>query len=416
MAALPRRGIAVPRRLRASVLAVALGVLPVERLAAQALGELAARARADSNDAQLNYQVARGFWQQKDWDEAEHYLRQAIATAPQYAEALLALGQLPIMRGEGYWKRYETQNGHAALDSALDRYSEFQRRAFMINPLVDLSILGEVKLSEFVSLGTWNWGTATYKVWWIKPFRRGATQLHQGDVAAAFGTLDSLLHDPKFGPLPTAVPNTIYFYHGLAAARMKNWDAAINDMAVLTGRAVQREKDIEEQRSRPRQLFEMPLRPYPTNDYRYALGTMLFLAGRYHQAAPVFQRVLELDLSFYPAHVQLARMLEAQGDWTGAITEREQAVATFPEDGTLYMELAVTQVRAGRLDDGIQTMRQAMKVNPRDYRIPLLLGEMLVSAGRGREAREPYEHFLATAPLRLTDQMTQVKASLAQIQ
>ena len=75
------------------------------------------------------------------------------------------------------------------------------------------------------------------------------------------------------------------------------------------------------------------------NFYRYQLGTMLYLAGRHHQAAPVFRRVLELQPGMYPAHVQLARMMEADGDFVGALAEREAAVATFPEDGTLHMEL-----------------------------------------------------------------------------
>jgi hypothetical protein len=41
---------------------------------------------------------------------------------------------------------------------------------------------------------------------------------------------------------------------------------------------------------------------------------------------------------------------------------------------------------------------------------------MLVAAGRGSEARAPYEQFLATAPTRLTEQKAQVRQSLAQIQ
>ena len=385
-------------------------------LNAQGLGEQAARARADSNDAQLNYQVARGFWEQKNWDEAEYYLRQAIAVAPQYAEALLAMSQLPAVRGEGYWKRYESAKGRAATDSALNRYAEYGRRAFLVNPLVDLAILGDVEVSEYLTFGTYNFRNVTFRVWWIKPWRRAATLLHHGNAAAAYAALDTLVHDKQFGGNPNQVPNIVVWYHGMSAARLKDWDTAIADFAVLTGRGVQREKDIAAESSLPPSPLRLPLERYPTNDYRYGLGTMLFLAGRYHQAAPVFKRVLEIDLSMFPAHVQLARMLEAQGDWAGAVAEREAAIAAFPEDATLHMELAVTLLRAGRLDDAIGAMNEAMRVNPRDYRLPLLLGEMLVSAGRPREARAQYERFLAMAPLRLTDQIGQVRQTLAQIQ
>lgn len=399
------------------MVAVLLGMLCSPcGLEAQALGEQAARARSDSNDAQLNYQVALGFWQQKNWDEAEHYLRQAIAVAPQYAEALLAMGQLPAMRGEGYWKRYEAEKGRAATDSTLDRYAEYRRRAFMVNPMVDLAILGDVEVSEYLTFGTYDFRNVTFRVWWIKPWRRAATLLHQGNAAAAHAALDTLVHDRQFGGTLAQVPNVVLWYHGMAAARVNDWDTAIEAFAILTGRGVQREKDIAAQAALAPNPFRPPLERYPTNDYRYGLGTMLYLAGRYHQAAPVFRRVLEIDLSVFPAHVQLARMFEAQGDWAGAVAEREAAVATFPEDATLQMELAVTLVRAGRLEDGIRVMNDAMLVNPRDYRVPLLLGEMLMTAGRQQEARAPYERFLAIAPLRLSDQIAAVRQTLAQIQ
>lgn len=266
---------------------------------------------------------------------------------------------------------------------------------------MDLSILGEVDIADYFFTWPGSYGTLM-RVWWIRPWQRAATMLHQGNAAGSFALLDSIIHVSYFAEDPRSIPGMVLWYHGHAAARSKNWDAAINDFAVLTGRSFDAEKK-----------FSVPVALFPTNQYRYALGTMLYQAGRYNQAAPVFRRVLELDIGVYAAHVQLARMLEAEGDWQGAIEERQAAVDAFPEDATLHIELAETQYRSGRPDIAIMTLQDAMAVNACDYRLPLLLGNWLVAAGRGNEAREPYERFLSTAPSRLTAETAQVKATLA---
>ncbi len=386
-----------------SLLLLAVGaLLHADAAHAQRLGELAARARADSNDELLHYQVAMGYWREKQWDEAEVYLRHAIAVAPQFDRALLALGELPYMRGEKYWKRFEKERGHEAFDSALAVYAEFSRRAFLINPLVDRSILGDVTGGDAVQAGIF-----TLRSKWIGQMRRGATKLHRGDAAGAYAVLDSAKRNPMFESVQKDVPRPVLYYHGLAAAETKRWDEAIEDFGILTGRGVQLERDGEDLSG---------LQRFRTNEFRYALATMLYLAGRHDQAAPVFRRVLEIDLGVFPAHVQLARIHEAAGDAEAGIRERQQAVEVFPQNGTLYLELSLAQFRAGRGDEARQTLEDGMKVNPRDYRIPLMLGEMLMAAGRDRDAREPYQRFLAIAPMRLEVQMVEVRNALAQIQ
>lgn len=379
-----------------------LGVGPAVPGHCQGLGELAARARADSNDEQLHYQVAMGFWKEKNWDEAETYLRNAVAVAPQFDRALLALGELPWVRGQKYWKKFEKMHGHEATDSAIATYAEFGRRAFLVNPLVDRAILGELKGGNAVNVGP-----LSLRARWIGQMRRGATQVHLGDPAGAYATLDSAKHDPRFPSIYQDVPFAVLFYHGLAAAGTKNWDQAIEDFGIITGRGVKLERDG---------LDDAGYLRYQTNDFRYALATMLYLAGRHEQAVPVFRRVLEVDLGVFPAHVQLARIHEAAGDAEAGIRERKQAIEVFPQNGTLYLELSQAQFRAGHGEDAIQTLVDGMAVNRRDYRIPLLLGEMLMAAGRDREARDAYIRFMGIAPLRLGAQVAEVRQTVAQIQ
>lgn len=379
--------------------ALLLPLLVASPAGAQSPGELAAQARADSNDERLHYEVARAFWAEKNWDDAEHHLREAIAVAPQYAEALLALGELPYARGDKYWKKQVKERGQAATDSLLSGYTTFARRAFLINPLVDLSIWGK---AEFGADGSY--GMLFRLVWWLPHWRRGATLLHEGRVPESYAIFDSLRRSPRFGEVADA-PSVILWYHGLAAGRLRQWEPAIEDFAILTGRGVH-DDTLADQAGFSR---------YRTNDLRYILATMLYLGGRYAQARATFQRVLEIDLGMYPAHVQLARMYEAAGEADAGIHERERAVAVFPEDGTLHLELGVALLRSGRTEPAIEALREAVRVNPRDYRAVLLLGDMLMAAGRDTEARSPYERFLAIAPLRLKTQIGEVRQALARI-
>jgi hypothetical protein len=62
------------------------------RIPAQSIADLEAAARRDSNDAFVHYRLAMAYRDQKRWDEAEHSLHQALAVAPNYADAHLALG------------------------------------------------------------------------------------------------------------------------------------------------------------------------------------------------------------------------------------------------------------------------------------------------------------------------------------
>ncbi len=56
-----------------------------------------------------------GYWRLKRWNDADRVLRQAVALAPEYAEAYLALSALPFVRGEKYWKQVEKQGGKDAV-------------------------------------------------------------------------------------------------------------------------------------------------------------------------------------------------------------------------------------------------------------------------------------------------------------
>ena len=376
------------------------GQKPAPKPAAQPIAALEAQARTDSNDATTHYELAMGYWRLKRWDDADRVLRQAVALAPQYAEAYLALSALPFVRGEKYWKQVEKEGGKDAVVAGLLAGERYYRRAFLLNPMVDLGILGHVDETSYVQTGAF-----IVKVWWLGPLSKGINQLTDGNYQRAHELLASLVADKRAGDHGANLPDRVLWYHGLAAAHLARYDEAVEDFAILTGRAV---ADAQAE-----SVGAVPLR---ANDYRYALATMLFLAGRYHEAAPTFRRALEFDIALYPAHVQLARIAEAQKDWDEAVRERRAAIDANPEDPGLVTDLGVTLFRAGKLEEAAEAFSQAMIAAPRDARVPYLAGIVNLRLGRQEAAREALSRFVGLAPSRFAPQVAEAREQLETIE
>ena len=361
-----------------------------------AIDSLEPRARADSNDALLHYQLAMAYWGVKRYDDSERELHEAVTLAPQYAEAYLALSALGPARGEKYWKKIAKEKGKAAVQAALESSDRYYRRAFLLNPLVDLRIMAKVEERSEIQEGVF-----IIRLWWLKPYTQSLNAIREGRYKRAFSLLHGILNDSKAGDKGLNLPESILWYHGLTAAHIGQYEIAIADLAVLTGRALADEK-----------ADPLSVVPLKANDYRYALATMLYLAGRNGEAAPTFRRALEFDIGLYPAHVQLARMLEAEGRWDEAVEERRAAVNANPEDAGLLTDLGQTLLRAGRLEEAADALQLAMATNPRDPYSPYLAGITALRLNRRQEARQAFERFLSLAPSRFATQIGEVRDQL----
>ncbi len=369
---------------------------------ARSVEELERMAGHDPNEPQLYYQLGREYLRTKRYDEAVRVFRAAIDISSQHAEAHLGLGYAALLRGDKYWKKREKAEGREAIRVALDSSFSSMRHAFLINPLVQLDLKGDVG-DDDVTLVI---GSLVFRPWWSQSFRKGANLVMRGKLEEGYAELAKLRDDPRFGERGLRAPGRVLWYHAIAAGRTRRFDEAVRDFAVLTGRS------FHEDTSATESMVEMPFR---TNDYRYAMGTMMLLAGRTSDATAVFRRVLEFDIGMWPAHVQLARMSEAEGRLEQAIVERQRAVEVFPEDGTLHLELARVLSRAGRNDDALASLRDAEVRSPKDPRIPYLQAELLLAAGRDGEAKVPLERFIALAPARLEREKEEARIELARI-
>jgi tetratricopeptide (TPR) repeat protein len=362
------------------------------------IDSLEQRVRVDSNDAINHYDLAIAYWNVKRYDDAERQLQEAVTIAPQYAEAYFALSSLGPARGEKYWKKVAKEKGTLTLQAAEETSRRYYRKAFLLNPLVDLRI--QQKVDEISEIRD---GIYIIRIWWLKPYTKSLNLMREGRYDQAFKLLDQIKKDDKAGHRGRDLPEGILWYHGLTAAHLKRFDDAIESLAVLTGIAVAEEKAES----------SLAVVPLHANDYRYALATLLYLGGHNEQAAPTFRRALEFDVGLYPAHVQLARMLEAEGRWEEALLERRAALDANPDDSVLLMDLGQTLMRMGKLEEAAEALQNAMAANPRDPYAAYLAGATALRLDRRDAARRAMEHFLAIAPSRYSAQIAEVRERLA---
>ncbi|HKW12103.1 MAG TPA: tetratricopeptide repeat protein [Gemmatimonadaceae bacterium] len=121
--------------------------------------------------------------------------------------------------------------------------------------------------------------------------------------------------------------------------------------------------------------------------------------GNAAAAKEAFAGALAEDLSYFPAHVQLATLAIGAKDTTTALSEMELAVQIRPDDPALRYGYGYILTTSGHFEDAEVQLRKAIEVDP-DYASPyFMLGLVLDSEGKGTEAVTRYQAFLAHASL-----------------
>jgi tetratricopeptide (TPR) repeat protein len=331
---------------------------------------LEARVAQDSNDPVAYFDVAMGYWSKHQYDRADSALSQAIALDPEFAVAHLAIA-LVQLRNSSHWNRLK-HAGDTALVAEIRLRERHYRRAFMIDPFLDVRALGLME----------NYETA------------------YGRLSLVLQLLQNQFRKPY-----DSMPQSLVWLHSLAAARSNHLPEAITDVQLL-GRL-----------SRDREQWDsVSSAPLQTNEYLYMLAALLQRAGFRDDAINLYHQVITTDLGNYEAHAQLARIYEATGDWPRAIAERRAAVDVFPENPCLLLDLGVTEGKAGQFAVAETTLRQAMEAGPRDPRAPYWLGFVEEKLDKKPEAVRAFQTFLQLAPSRLTTMIATARRKLADLQ
>ncbi len=264
------------------------------------LADLEAAARRDSDDAAAHYNVGVAYCAAARYDDAEREFKLATTIEPQFAEPYLALSQLPFARRS---RLLRDQYEHSVPDEWVARLKEADRmyaRAFLIDPFVDVKIIGAVTPHDF---GV-NADIGEYYAEFLRDLFDGVDFFAEGKYDRAYTSFQRVYNELHYDSHADRLPNYLLWYHGIAAGHIQKYDDAIWDIQTLLNRFEQAEKSDS--------LIRIPLE---TNDYRYILACLKQRAGKLQEAADLFRSALEHDAGLYMAHTRLAQLYESVQRW-----------------------------------------------------------------------------------------------------
>src|ERR1700752_1805401 len=350
------------------------------------LQDLAARARADSNDPVAHYNLAAALVKRGRHRDAERPLREAVGIDPQYAPALMLLANVNVSlrSGQLFWVKQGRHILVGQIDTRADETSLLHRRSFLIDPLVEDGQPHRVPVP----------------VAWRGTFDQAFRAYDEGrwtDASAGFQKVIDRTVRPSDS---TKVPPAALWFRARCALKLGAYDAAIPDLEWLLRLRMQDS------------LTERNWNPFAGEELRYILAYVHQQAGRWDEAVSRYQALLELNLGLDGAHTHLAEIYSAQGRWNDAVSERVRAIQSNPDATSLYFNLGATLSGAGRHEEAIASLERYVASYPRESRAFYMIGVGQMSLGHADSARAALTQFLGLAPSRYAEQIDDARRRL----
>jgi tetratricopeptide (TPR) repeat protein len=362
------------------------------------LDSLVVVAAIDSNDPVAHHRVALGYWNRRKLDLAERAFREALAADPRYAPAHLGLALITIERFPDLIPRSVRRPKKPSAEAleADERARASYRMAFLLNPLVDLSLPDAPVDSSPIPVFAFGNRTeaAGLRAYWA---------MLQGNFRRAFGLSQWIVQQHETFQAAGPIPSEVLWIRALSGARLGFFEPGIRDLVLL----VERSRAAEAADSTPGSL-----RFLVTNDLRYLLAYFRSRARHTFSAINTYREVLVSDLGFWMAHVRLAELHESASQWDEAVAERREALTLRPDDPMLLLDLGRTLAATGRLDAADSALAQAAEQLPRYALIPYLRGATAWARGDRQGALAGYQRFLALAPRRYAREIEEANARL----
>ncbi len=350
------------------------------------LEDLQAAAVKDSCDPAAHYNLAMGYWSKKHYSQADSALRRAIAIDAQFADAYLALSILHNW-DQDYQDALKKQKGDSALKRWEHESASYYSKAFMLDPLVDIKILG-----------------ATYKIYGGGRLLHALDNMVTGQYDKAYADLDKELAFWGGHAGADSAPPALLWFHALTAAHVGQFEPATRDLdilATLLGRvaAADSTPDVD----------------LTVAQVKYMKASFLLRSGHPDDAMALFREVAGTDFGNYMIHVQMARIYESVRDYPKALAERTNALNINPEDASLMLDRGITLGKSGDMAQAETQLEQAEEANPRDTRILFWLGIAQAEQGKKDAARDSFNAFLSRAPSRFDRQIAMAHDRLAKL-
>ena len=388
-----------------TILLVAPATLPAQgriRLPV-GLGELEQRVKSDSSDAAAHYNVALGYWNAKRFDEVQRELELSLEIEPRFAPAHLALAYLPFARRPRLWEDVYKDHWPDSITQIVTRFRQHERAALLIDPMVNLAIIGATRPSKDVRWDMFEDASDYYEV-----FYQGNDEIEQGRYSEAYYNFNRLLemYREQISRDPGRAPEGWIWWRAMAGSRIpEKYDVAIEDFTTVLHRTVDRERSDT--------MYHVPLN---TNEIRYMIASVYQRAGKVREAVDGYRQVLQNDIGMYMANVRLGDIFESQRRYPEAIAERQQAINANPDDPSLYLDLGITLGKAGQFEQALAALMEAAGGRPRDPRPRFWLGVAHLQLNQREEAKANFSSFVQMAPSRMTQQVAMARQRLSELQ
>ena len=120
------------------------------------------------------------------------------------------------------------------------------------------------------------------------------------------------------------------------------------------------------------------------------LANIYMHGRRFPEAEDYLRKLLASRADSAPVHVQLGRVLAAEGKNDAAIAELQTGVKLAPGDDAAQRELAEMYVAAGKNDLAENAYRALLAAHPNDAELHRCLGDALLSEKKSQEAQQQF--------------------------
>jgi len=154
----------------------------------------------------------------------------------------------------------------------------------------------------------------------------------------------------------------------------------------------ERQKEFADAEAEYKQV--LALDPHNTDshstDAAIGLTNIYMKSGRLGDAEPLLRRLAAERSNDAGIHLQLGRVLAAQGKKDDAITEIETALNLAPGDSDAQRDLADLLVQSNKISDAEKIYRDLVSTHPNDADLHELLGEALLKERKFPDAQQEF--------------------------
>ena len=345
-------------------------------------------AGADTNNAHTYYAYALQILQREP-EKAADALYWSTRLEPTWADAFYARRVALLLTDPRRLRAYWAGDRRTIQSDDIRRIDSLFYHALTLNPFVSQMLdrqlfegVAEDIAQQYERAGAGSSGTVRYL---IDKEMMSASAAMKGWLAYGDGRFgealtyygEAIKQDKRNEPL--RVDRARVFY------QMNSVDSALSELKLA----------VEDMRKRDKKDLIYVYQSKALTEH--SIAVVQARLGNRDAAKEAFGRALQEDLSYYPAHMELAYMALEAKDTATALTEMDLAVQLRNDDASAHYLYGFTLATSNKAAEAEAELRKSIALNP-VYALPrFVLAIVLEHTGRKAEAIAEYQNFLARA-------------------